>query len=309
MSNWVTELPPEDYQFTVVALIFATLVGFYFFVRNWKRLRIIEDTPTARLRSAHQGYIELEGKGQLIDDQPIYSPLSNHPCLWYRSQIEQQETFIEKGRTQTRWNVVYKNVSTHRFKLIDGKSNCFVDPDDAEVNGHEKLVWYGNTEWPTRTQLLESQSIIHAATNRYRYSEWLILPGQPLYVLGQFTTWSAAARKSIRDVMINLINDWKQDQYTLKDRFDHNKDGTIDQKEWEAARQEAQSEAQKIHDQLALEPDTHVMAKPDNSAQPFIISAYPQTVLTQKYRRTAYLALAICILSIFAIAWLVHAHG
>lgn len=303
------ELAAEDYEFALIALLLAALISLYGVVRNWKRLRIVEDTPTAKLRSAHQGYIELEGKGQLIDDQPIYAPLSNHPCLWYHSQIEQQETFTENGRTQTRWHVVYKNISDHRFKLTDGMNSCYVDPNDAEVNGNEELVWYGNTEWPTRTQILESQSIVHAMTNNYRYSEWLILPGQPLYILGQFTTWSATAQQSARDVMINLLNDWKQDQQALKDRFDANKDGTIDQTEWEVARREAQSAAQQAHDQLALEPDTHIIAKPDNSTQPFIISVYPQTVLVRKYRRNTLIALAACITSICAIAWLVHVHG
>jgi hypothetical protein len=302
------EFSPEDYEFVFGASILAALISFYFFVRNWKRLRIIEDTPTARLRSAHQGYIELEGKGQFIDDRPIYAPLSNHLCLWYCSQIEQQETFTENGRTQTRWNVVYRNISDHRFKLTDGLSSCYVDPGDAEVNGHEKLVWYGNTEWPIRTQLLESQSIIHAVANSYRYSEWLILPGQSLYILGQFTTWSATTRQLARDAMIQPLNDWKQDQQALRDRFDSDGDGKIDQQEWEVARQEACLEVQQIHDQPVLEPDTHIIAKPKNSMQPFIISVYPQAILTRKYRRTAYIALVTCMTLIGYIAWLIHAH-
>lgn len=309
MNEMLAGLSAEDHQFMVLASLLVAVVSFYLFMRNWKRLRIIEDTPTAKLRSAHQGYIELEGKGQFIDDQPLYSPLSNHPCLWYRSQIEQQETFVDNGRTQTRWNVVYKNISNHRFKLIDGKNSCYVDPEAAEVNSHQKLVWYGNTEWPTRTQLLESQSIIHAATNSYRYCEWLILPSQPLYILGQFSTLSATAQKSIRDVMINLINDWKQDQEQLKNRFDTNKDGQIDQEEWEVARQEARSEAQKLHDQLALEPDMNIIAKPRDPFQPFIISAYSQTVLIRKYRRNAGLALILCLVGIAATGWLVRMQG
>lgn len=309
MNDLMAGLSAEDHQFMVMASVLISLISFYVFMRNWKRLRIIEDTPTAKLRSAHQGYIELEGKGQFIDDQPLYSPLSNHPCLWYRSQIEQQETFVDNGRTQTRWNVVYKNISQHRFKLIDGKNSCFVDPEAAEVNSHQKLVWYGNTEWPTRTQLLESQSIIHAATNSYRYCEWLILPGQPLYILGQFTTWSATAQKSIRNVMINLINDWKQDQELLKKRFDTNKDGHIDQEEWEVARQEAQSEAQRIYDQLVLEPDMNIIAKPNDPIQPFIISAYSQAALIQKYRRSAYLALIVCVGCVAVVGWLVRMQG
>ncbi len=146
-------------------------------------------------------------------------------------------------------------------------------------------------------------------TNNYRYSEWLILPGQPLYVLGQFSTWSAMAQQSARNVMINLINDWKQDQQALRNRFDANKDGKIDQEEWESARQMAQSEAQKIHEQLVLEPDTHIIAKPRNTAQPFIISVYPQAILVQKYRRNAFMSLAMCLTLICIIAWLVHARG
>lgn len=303
------EISPEDYVLILSASLSVALICFYFFFRNWKRLRIIEDTPTARLRSAHQGYIELEGKGQCIEDQTVYAPLSNHPCLWYRSQIEQQETFTQNDRLQTRWNVVYKNISDHRFKLTDGVNSCYVDPSDAEVNGNEKLVWYGNTEWPTKTQILESQSILNTLTNSYRYSEWLILPGQSLYILGQFRTWSAMTHQSVQDVMINLINNWKQDQHKLKDRFDSNKDGKIDQEEWEIARQEARSQAQQVHDQLALEPDTHMIAKPGNAAQPFIISVYPQALLAHKYRRTAFMALAGCVAAICYSAWLVHSHG
>ncbi len=303
------ELSPEEYHFTLGILLMAALLSLYYFARNWKRFRLIEDTPTAKLRSAHQGYIELVGKGLSIDDQPIYAPLSNHPCLWYQSQIEQQETYTEKGRTQTRWNVVYKTISDQRFKLTDGTAVCLVDPNDAEVNGHEKLVWYGNTEWPTRTQIFESQSIIHAMANQYRYTESLILPGQPVYVLGQYKTWSAASQRSVRDVMIHLINGWKQNQQQLRERFDTNKDGKIDQDEWEAAREEALLEAQKRHDQLALEPDENIIAKPDRSDRPFIISVYSQAVLAKKYRRHAAIAGAAWVLAVGYAIWLVHAHG
>ena len=309
MNRILAGIPPQDYPYVLGMMIIAVLLSFYWFVRNWKRLRLIEDTPTAKLRSAHQGYVELEGKGQFIDNRPVYAPLSNHPCLWYSSKIEQQETFTENGRTQTRWNVVYSNTSEHHFRLTDGASSCDVDPDRAEVNGNEKLVWYGNTEWPVRTQMLESQSIVHAMSNRYRYSESLILPGQALYILGQFSTRSATARKSLRDVMIGVINEWKRDQAALRQRFDTNRDGNIDQQEWEAARSEAQAEAQRIYDQLALEPDANVIAKPLNPAQPFIISVYPQTLLAQKFRRNSYAALTACVVSVCAAAWLIHVHG
>jgi hypothetical protein len=110
----------------------------------------------------------------------------------------------------------------------------------------------------------------------------------------------------MRDVMVNVINDWKKDQAALRDRFDGNKDGNkdgnIDQQEWEVARSEAHAAAQQIHDELALEPDTSIMAKPNNPSWPFIISMYPQALLARKYRRSGYAALVACILSICAAA-------
>ncbi len=309
MATVAAELSTEEYRLILGLLLLAAIASFYFFARNWKRVRLIENTPTARLRSAPQGYVELIGKTQGYGDQPIYAPLSNHPCLWYHSQIDQQETFTENGRSQTRWNTVYQNVSDHRFKLIDGDSYCYVDPSDAEVRGNEKLVWYGNTEWPTRTQILESQSIALAMKHNYRYSEQLILPGQSLYILGQFRTCSAIAEQSVRDVMINLIDDWKKDQTALKHRFDTNRDGAIDQIEWESARQQAHTEAQKIHAQLALEPDENIITQPNDPKRPFIISVYPQSSLARHYKKTSHWSLTACVALLGITIWLIHARG
>lgn len=279
-----------------MGVILIDLISFYSFFKNWKRLRFIEDTPTARLRSSHQGYVEIEGKGAMIADKPIYAPLSNHPCLWYRSQIECKEILIEKEQSQIHWNVIYSNISRHSFKLTDGSTSCFVDPDSAEIQGEEKLVWYGNTEWPNQTQILESQSVLHSNNNRYRYSESLILPGQPLYVLGQFSTSSAASQYSIREIMSDLILDWKKDSQHLLKRFDTNKDGQIDQQEWEFARHIASTESQQIYQQRLLEPEQNIITKPKDKRYPFIISVYSQTSLRQKYRRTAYLSLLVCLI-------------
>lgn len=306
MNTFSPSLTHEEYEFILMAVILFALISFYSFFRSWKRLRFIEDTPTARLRSAHQGYVEIEGKGVLIEDKPIFAPLSNHLCLWYRSKIECQETLIEKGRSRIHWNVIYSSSSHHSFKLTDGSTSCFVDPDSAEIQGEEKLVWYGNTEWPSQTQILESQSILHSSNNRYRYSESLILPGQPLYVLGQFSTNSAASQHSVREIMNDLILDWKKDSQQLLKRFDTNKDGQIDQQEWSFARQIANTESHKIYQQRLLDPERNVITKPKDKRYPFIISVYSQASLKQKYRRTAYLSLLVCLTLTSYIIWFAH---
>lgn len=306
MNSLLSGMSSEDFEFAVVSCILIVIISLYLLMRNWRRMRIIEDTPTAKLRSAHQGYVELIGKGEFIGDQIIYAPLSNHPCLWYRSQIQQKESVVDSAREETRWRVVYNAISDQRFKLIDGDSSCYVDPTHAEVNGNEYLTWFGNTEWPTKTLLLESQSALYEFTNNYRYSESLILPGQSLYILGQFTTSSAAMQQSERSIMIDVLNEWKKDQVDLKQRFDSNHDGMIDQQEWGIARQQARAEAEQIHQQLALEPEVNIIAKPTKSGYPFIISVYSQVLLSKRYRRYTLLSLIAFLVSMSILAWLMH---
>lgn len=52
-----------------------TLRLFYLGFRQLHRARLIEDTPTSRIRSAAQGYAELEGRAVALGD-PLYAPLS-----------------------------------------------------------------------------------------------------------------------------------------------------------------------------------------------------------------------------------------
>ncbi|MBK9664101.1 MAG: hypothetical protein IPO71_14680 [Nitrosomonas sp.] len=72
----------------------------------------------------------------------------------------------KNGRVQTRWNVVYSNISNHRFKLTDGLHSCYVDPGDAEVNGTRKLVCMAIPNGQPGLQPLESQSVLNKLTNK-----------------------------------------------------------------------------------------------------------------------------------------------
>lgn len=309
IASLARSLTPEEYGFALIILLLAAFTGFYCFIRAWKRWRLIQDAPTARLRSAPQGYIELEGKGKLLPDHPIFAPLSNHECLWYHSLIEYKETILEQKRTRTEWKVLYQNISNHAFMLDDGTGICVVDPEAAEIISNEKITWHGNTEWPTRTRVLDNDSAIVALASRYRYTERLILPGQHLYLIGHLQTRSPATEQSVHDVARDLLSDWKLDREQLLERFDSNRDGEIDQAEWETARKEALAQAQIIHQQLQRETETNCFSKPEGGKRPFIISARPQAELVSNYRRTALTALAASFSITGCIAWLLYIHG
>ena len=67
----------------LVILAIICAASLYVVFRFFHRSRIIDDTPTSKIRSAHQGFVELEGVGRLMKGTPIVSRLSKKQCLWY----------------------------------------------------------------------------------------------------------------------------------------------------------------------------------------------------------------------------------
>ena len=284
-------LDPGEYWIVLALAVAGAVAAFVFGWRNWRRARLIEDAPTAKIRSAPQGFVELEGQGRLMDGEPIIAPLTNHPCLWFRYQIERKDTYHTKNGTETKWVTIKQATSDNLFHLDDGTGVCVIDPEGAEITTDEKLVWYGDSQWPMSAPLLGGGTKL-LASGGYRYSEWLILAGQPLYVIGQFKTIAPGQLYSVAENTRDLIREWKQDQSKLLERFDVNKDGKIDQDEWKIVQHSAKLHAQAEFRERAKQPDIHMMIRPENGEHPYLLSVYPQDQLTRRYRLHAYLFLA-----------------
>src|SRR6267142_4805107 len=97
-ADWIRSASPGG--FWAVAggawvLALAGLIGAYYFFR---RLQFLEDTPQSLLRSAAQGYVQLQGNGKLMPGQPIVAPLTQNRCVWWSYRIEERVT-DSKGRT------------------------------------------------------------------------------------------------------------------------------------------------------------------------------------------------------------------
>src|SRR5574340_130547 len=46
----------------------------------YRRTRAVADTPTSKVASAAQGYVELIGEGRPLGGAPLLSPLTQLPC-------------------------------------------------------------------------------------------------------------------------------------------------------------------------------------------------------------------------------------
>lgn len=304
MNEPLFGLEPQEYWIILGLACVICLGAFFWGIRSWQRVRIIEDVPTAKVRSAHQGYIELEGNGCQMPGEPIIAPLTTQNCIWYRYKIERKETRHTKNGTQTSWKTVREETSDNLFHLVDETGTCVVDPEHAEVICDDKITWYGDTSWPQSAPLLSQGSGLFNSSD-YRYTEWLILTSQPLYIIGLFQSMSPAAHYSVSDITRDLIRTWKHDAQKIA-HFDKDGNGKLDQEEFDAMRKVAQTEAQMEYRERAKQPDIHIIGKSDDK-RPFIISVYPQHQLTKRFRLQAYASLVCFFIFGSIAAWLLQA--
>lgn len=286
-----------------------SLVVTYFAWRAYVQLnrkRLIENTPTSRIRSASQGYVEFHGVAGLIDGDPICASLSGQRCAWYRYSIERKErTTNHRGQTATRWQTISHGISEHLFEIRDSTGACVIDPDGALITPSVRNRWYGPTAQPTRIAESDKWSnwFDFASFGRaYRYTEERITVGAPLYVLGQFRTRAGASAPSDSADITGLLGEWKRDQTDLRRRFDANGDGEIDSAEWEIARTTARAEvAQRNTKSRPLTADT--MGATGNSDRPYILSALNEEKLLTRVNRYAAILGTISFAGALVLGW------
>lgn len=283
--------------------IFVFVVGafalyfFYLIWRNFHRARIIEDTPTAKVRSAHQGYVELEGQARSLPDQPVLAPLTKTACVWYRFKIEREK---HSSRSGSHWSEVESGRSETPFIFNDETGECLVDPRRAEVTPVLKKVWYGTSKWPG---IQDRQGFFgELIGKRYRYTEERIEDGD-VYILGWFDTLRSTDT-SLSEELSGLLRSWKQDRPELLSRFDANGDGRIDENEWQRARQTARRQLIEDRAVRSAQPATNVVRDSGHDRYPFLISARPQFQLGERYRRHALFALIGSVAAAGLLAWM-----
>jgi hypothetical protein len=236
------------------ALGAMSLVSFTAWIGNYRRLRQIADTPPSNIATAAQGYVEVSGRAEEPGGTPIVSKLTNLPCVWFHYEIEEKSS-------DDKWSSMESGDSDDPFVIRDSTGKCVIDPEGVEVVTSRKQTW---------------------TKDQYRYTEWLLLPQERIYALGEFATISGPDGGLDLDADIGaLLAEWKKDQPELLKRFDLNQDGAIDLKEWELARHQARREAEAQQREIRMSDGTHVLRKPADGRL-FLISNY----LPDKLRNT-----------------------
>ncbi|WP_407898541.1 hypothetical protein [Ferrigenium sp. UT5] len=238
------------------------------------RQRLIVGTPTSRIASAAQGYVELLGNAR-PEGAPILSKYLMLPCLWYRYQVERKNH-------KNQWRTVETGESSAPFRLDDGSGDCVIDPRGAEIIARHKDNWRVGNE---------------------RYTEWKLLEQDEVYALGEFKTIGGSNDPVTHDKLVKqVLSDWKLDNANMLQRFDLNGNGLLDMDEWLLARQAAKREARKRLDAARAKPDTHFMLKP-RDGRLFLISNLSPEKLARRYALWIGLNLMIFFGALGGIAW------
>lgn len=265
----------------IAVLLAVAAVGGVQFFRLQRRRRLMEDMPTARIRSAAQGYVELIGQA-LPPDVPLRAPLTGSLCAWYRFRVERRKG--EGGNSG--WEVEQQGVSDAQFWLDDGSGRCVVDPEGAEVRARDKRTWVG-----AAPQFVPESpgAVLWSGDAEHRYTEELILPGDRLYALGQFASLDplqASPQDDLRERVIALKTDPRQ-----RAAFDSNRDGELDAAEFAQLRAAAKAQVEQARREQAARPQTHVLRKP-TGRRIFLLSTLPPDGLSGTLRRQAWAWLA-----------------
>lgn len=293
LKEWARVTPPDDFWLWAILLLVAAIVGFFLAFKNMHSKRIIEDTPTSKIRSAAQGYLELVGHGHLMEGQPIISPLSGATCTWYEFKVEEHR---HSGKN-SKWVTIRKGISDELFLIKDDTGQCIIDPEDAHVTVSSKDVWYGSSSSPSRSSLSarKKRSFLSGliVSRNYRYTEKLLHSGESLYAIGLYkTVGGGGAEFNVNEDVRELIREWKTDAAALMKKFDTNGDGEIDLNEWQRVRDEAYAQVMEKHSEQKTLPPVHLMNKTNDRRRPFILSAIAQDDLTRRLHYYAMFSIA-----------------
>ena len=238
------------------------------------RLRAIRDTPTSKIASAAQGYVELIGRGHPFGE-PLLGQLSRLPCLWYRYKIEKRES-------ANKWKTMDSGESDDSFILRDETGECVVDPEQAEIFTRHRDQWHDLD---------------------YRYTEWKLIEHDSLYVIGQFRTQGGSSLVfNTREELNALLAEWKKDMPALLKRFDLDGNGTLDMQEWMLARSAAKREVAKMMREEQAQSDINIISRP-REGELFLISNLDQDKLSRRYLFWSWAHLAIFFGALGGIGW------
>ena len=99
--------------------------------REFRKYRVLADTPEIPIRSIPMGLVEIHGQA-MKSDELLTSPVAHIPCYLYKVVIEKWKT-DSRGRGGN-WSHHRTDIESAKFYLQDATAKVLVDPTNAELD-------------------------------------------------------------------------------------------------------------------------------------------------------------------------------
>jgi len=117
-------------------LLMAAILGFggglYTFAkgfREYRKYRLVADTPSIHIRSIPMGLVQIWGEAR--GQETLLSPITHTPCYIFKVVVEQWHTESEGGGE---WKHLATDIQSVKFDLQDASGNVLVDATNAELD-------------------------------------------------------------------------------------------------------------------------------------------------------------------------------
>lgn len=251
-------------------------------LRAFARARLLASIPTARIRSAPQGYVRLDGRAQSLSSVPMRVPVVGEPCVWFDYEFVESDGDDASRRYHR---------SDRSFLLEDESGSCRIDPRAMQIEPRSIRRRAPLTLGPTTPAGLVSL-------------RWIGV-GEEIAAYGDFGSLRADFASQRDDLVRAELVALKRDREALL-QFDADGDGMVDGDEWEAARaaviagvdahlraQQRQWEGRELG---------HVMRSPGDTRLPFLVTAYRRLRSANRQRLVAATALLASLALLLAAA-------
>lgn len=261
---------------TGIALAGAGIFLFPYGLVNLKYKRMVENTPTSKVRSMAMGFGEVEGRARQYYD--LKTTYSRTRCVYFRCRFYRRE----RGYMASRWSL-FRTRGSHReqwrleretasgrlpFYLEDKTGRVLVRPKGAIFLVSRATQQFSGAMGMNAELLLRD--------DRTRIREDLIPEGARVYVLGKARP--EKTEDTVSERIRKELGKLKQDRTRLM-AYDQNENGRVDMDEWETARRDVEN---RVYAEMLAKggpAERTVIGKPPYGMFPFIIADSERAII------------------------------
>ena len=223
---------------------------------TWKMSRLIQDTPTSKVRSIAVGRTELEGTVREFEGR-INPPYTDADCVYVTWKAEKRERHTDKdGNTHYRWETVARGKEALAFYLEDTTGKVLVRADadmpEFDINNSEfsREVYFNRGQMPprdlgeyivrfreredTKTEMEDSGGLLERAlgtvsefmeadnpltntSKRRRYTQTVLPLGTDIYLFGSAEPRKSGTMASGQQDLLEIRRDSETGEFLVSD--------------------------------------------------------------------------------------------